>query len=146
MGLVGKNGADLPLTVDGSPLKRGVLELTRPSQTFVFTGVEERPIPSFNRGFSAPIKLSLPIESDDLRFLAAHDSDPFNRWQAVQTLAMSLLKQNVAALHAGVPARDDDGLLAALGAILADEKPEPAFIALALMPPSERRHRPRDWP
>jgi aminopeptidase N len=137
LGLVGKNGADLPLTVDGSPLQRGVLELTRPSQSFVFTGVEERPVPSFNRGFSAPIKLSLPIESEDLRFLAAHDSDPFNRWQAAQTLAMSLLKQNVAALRAGAPARDDDGLMAALGAILADEKLEPAFIALTLVPPSE---------
>src|ERR1700722_1313619 len=111
LGLVGKNGADLPLTVDGSPLQRGVLELTRPSQSFVFTGVEERPVPSFNRGFSAPIKLSLPIESRALRFLAAHDSDPFNRWQAAQTLAMSLLKQNVAALRAGAPARDDDGLM-----------------------------------
>jgi aminopeptidase N len=132
VGLVGKDGADLPLTVDGGPLQRGVLKLTRPSQTFVFTGVEERPIPSLNRGFSAPIKLSLPIESNDLRFLAAHDSDPFNRWQAVQTLAMSLLKQNVAAPRAGAPARDDDGLMAALGAILADEKLEPAFIALTL--------------
>ena len=57
----------------------------------MFSGVAERPIPSLNRGFSAPIKLSLPIEPDDLRFLAAHDPDPFNRWQAVQTLAMSLL-------------------------------------------------------
>ena len=137
VGLVGKDGADLPLALDGSPLQRGVLELTRPSQTFIFTGVEERPIPSFNRGFSAPIKLSLPIESDDLRFLAAHDSDPFNRWQAVQTLAMSLLKHNVTALRAGAPARFDDGLMTALGAILADEKLESAFIALTLPPPSE---------
>jgi aminopeptidase N len=136
VGLVGKSGGDLPLTVDGHSLERGVLELTRSSQTFVFTGVEERPIPSFNRGFSAPIKLSLPIESDDLRFLAAHDSDPFNRWQAVQTLAMSLLKQNVAALRGGGAVRDDDGLLGALGSILADEKLEAAFIALVLMPPS----------
>ena len=99
--------------------------------------VAERPIPSLNRGFSAPIKLSLPIEPDDLRFLAAHDRDPFNRWQAVQTLAMSLLNANVAALRAGAPARDDEGLMAALGAILADDKLEPAFIALTLTPPSE---------
>jgi aminopeptidase N len=137
VGLVGKNGLDLPAVLDGSPLKRGVLELTRPSQTFVFTGVEERPILSINRGFSAPIKLSLPVQSDDLRFLAAHDADPFNRWQALQTLAMSLLKQNVAALRAGAPARDDEGLTAALGAILADKKIEPTFIALTLVPPSE---------
>jgi aminopeptidase N len=137
VGLVGKTGADIALALDGRPLDRGVIELTRPSQTFVFTGVDERPIPSFNRGFSAPIKLSLPVEPNDLRFLAAHDHDPFNRWQAVQSLAMSLLTANVAALRAGAPVRDDDGLMAALGMILADDKLEPAFVALALTPPSE---------
>jgi aminopeptidase N len=136
-GLVGKDGADLPLTLDNRPLDRGVLELTQPSQSFVFTGVAERPIPSLNRGFAAPIKLSLPIEASDLRFLAAHDSDPFNRWQAVQTLAMSLLTANVAALRKGAAVRGDDGLMAALGAMLADDKQEPAFIALTLAPPSE---------
>jgi aminopeptidase N len=114
-----------------------VIELREPSQSFVFSDVAERPIPSINRGFSAPIKLSVPIEADDLRFLAAHDADPFNRWQAVQTLAMTLLKSNVAALRRGEAARGDDGLMAALGAILTDEKLEPAFIALNLVPPSE---------
>ena len=79
----------------------------------------------------------MPIEADDLRFLAAHDADPFNRWQAVQTLAMALLKANVAALRQGAPARGDDGLMTALGAILDDDKLEPAFVALKLMPPSE---------
>src|SRR5581483_11866421 len=83
------------------------------------------------------VKVSLPIESDDLRLLAAHDSDPFNRWQSVQTLAMSLLTANAAALHTGASAREDEGLLAALGAILADKTLEPALIALTLKPPSE---------
>jgi aminopeptidase N len=137
LGLVGKDGADLPLTLDGKPLARGVIELKRSSETFLFTGIAERPVPSLNRGFSAPVKLSLPIGADDLRFLAAHDSDPFNRWQAVQSLGMTLLKANVAALRAGLAARDDDGLMAALGAIIADTKLEPAFIALALSPPSD---------
>ena len=137
IGLVGKAGADLPLTLDGGPLSRGVIELKQPNQTFIFSEVGERPIPSVNRGFSAPIKLSLPIEAEDLRFLAAHDSDPFNRWQAVQTLAMSLLKSNVAALRSGATVGDDDGLMAALGAILTDDKLEPAFIALNLVPPSD---------
>src|SRR5208282_1729479 len=91
VGLVGKNGGDLPLMLDGRPLDRGVVELKEPNQSFVFTGIAERPIPSLNRGFSAPVKLALPIEYSDLRFLAAHDRDPFNNWQAVQTLAMSLL-------------------------------------------------------
>ncbi len=137
LGLVGKNSGDLPLVLNGEPLDRGVLELTQPSQSFLFTDVAERPVPSLNRGFAAPIKLALPLEPDDLRFLAAHDSDPFNRWQAVQTLAMTLLKTNVAAVRAGGPLREDDGLMAALGAILNDAKLEPAFIALTLSPPSE---------
>jgi len=137
IGLVGKAGADLPLMLDGRPLPRGVIELKEPSRSFVFTDVAERPMPSINRGFSAPVKLSLPIEPDDLRFLAAHDADSFNRWQAVQTLAMSLLTANVAALRNGAAARDDDGLMAALGAILVNDKLEPAFIALNLVPPSD---------
>ena len=137
VGLVGNSGVDLPLMLDGHPLDRGIIELAEPSQSFVFTGIAERPLPSVNRGFSAPVKLSLPIKPDDLRFLAAHDRDPFNRWQAVQTLAMSLLTDNVAALRKRAPLRDDDGLMAALAAILADGNLEPAFIALTLAPPSE---------
>jgi aminopeptidase N len=137
LGLVGKDGADLPLVLDGKLLLRGVIELTRPNQSFLFTDLTERPVPSLNRGFSAPVKLALPIDPNDLRFLAAHDCDPFNRWQAVQSLAMTTLTANVAALRAGGPAHDDDGLMVALGAILEDTKLEPAFIALTLSPPSE---------
>jgi aminopeptidase N len=137
LGLVGNNGVDLPLVANGEPPNRGVIELTQPKQSFLFTEVMERPVPSLNRGFSAPIKLTLPVEPDDLRFLAAHDSDPFNRWQAVQTLAMILLKANVTSLRGGGLAREDDGLMAALGATLNDAKLEPAYIALTLSPPSE---------
>ena len=78
----------------------------------MFTGVDERPVPSLNRGFSAPIKLTLPIAADDLRFLAAHDSDPFNRWQAVQTLAMALAHRQcrgAARRRAGARGRRPDG-------------------------------------
>jgi aminopeptidase N len=137
VGLVGKGGGDLPLALEGRPFGSGVIEVTKPAQSFVFTGVVERPIPSLNRGFSAPVKLALPIEPDDLGFLAAHDRDLFNRWQAVQTLAMSLLTANVAALRAGAPGREDERLIAALGAILGGAHVEPAFIALTLPPPSE---------
>ena len=137
LGLVGKDGSDLPLILDDEPIERGVLELTEAHRSFVFTGIAEPPIPSVNRGFSAPIKLTLPLGSDDLRFLAAHDRDLFNRWQAVQTLAMSLLTANVTALRSGGRERGDDGLVAALRAILDDATLEPAFVALALTPPSE---------
>ncbi len=135
LGLVGKDGRDLPLK--SGQVDRGVLVLSEPAQTFEFTSIEEKPVLSINRGFSAPIKLNSDLSGDDLAFLAAHDADAFNRWQALQTISMRLLIDNVAALRANQPARIDDKLIAALGTVLADSALEPAFVALALVPPGE---------
>ena len=137
LGLVGKDGRDLPLMLDGRRLDTGVIEISKPDQSFVFSGVAEPPIPSVNRNFSAPIKLNLPLDARELHFLAAHDADPFNRWQAVQTLAMSLLTDNVVALRNGAAARSDDELVDVLAGALGNRALEPAFIALTLTPPSE---------
>jgi aminopeptidase N len=137
-GLIGSDGRDMPLTLaGGQPVERGVLVIDKPAQSFVFTGVAARPVLSTNRNFSAPIKLTANLSPDDLRLMAARDSDPFNRWQAVQTLANTLLVGNVARLRAGHDVAVDEGLLDALVAILADKTLEPAFIAEALTPPSE---------
>src|SRR5262249_13343281 len=132
------DGRDLPLTLaDGQKLERGLLVLDKAAQSFLFTGVNERPVLSTNRNFSAPIRLTTNVNSDDLRLLAAHDSDPFNRWQAVQTLATALLVGKAKRLSAGQDPEVDEGLLDALATILADKSLEPAFIAEALSPPSE---------
>ena len=138
LGLLGKNGRDLPLVLaNGEKIERGVVVLSEAARTFEFTGIGEHPVLSINRGFSAPIKLVTDLDADDLAFLAAHDSDAFNRWQALQTISTRLLIDNVAALHTGKPARVDDKLIAALAAILDDRTLEPAFVALALVPPGE---------
>ncbi len=138
LGLVGPKGRDLPLVAaDGRRIANGVVTISRPAETIEFVGIAERPVPSLNRGFAAPIKLSVNLSSDDLNFLAAHDSDPFNRWQAVQTLATSLLVEHVAALRARRAPRVDEGFLAAIAAILADDALEPAFVAQAITPPGE---------
>jgi aminopeptidase N len=135
--LLDAEGRELPLALaDGSSPERGVLKLTKPEQTFVFTGLAERPVASLNRGFSAPIKLKVDRSPDDLRFLAAHDTDAFNRWEALQTLAIGLLIDKVSKRHDADP-RPELGLVEAFGLILAQETLEPAFAALALTLPSE---------
>jgi len=138
LGLVGPDGRDLPLRLaDGRTVEHGVVTLTQPTEVFVFAGVPARPVASLNRAFSAPVKLTANLTADELRFLAAHDSDPFNRWQALQTLGSTLLTDNVKALRAGAAMRTDAGLIDALGAILAEPALEPAFVAQALTVPSE---------
>jgi aminopeptidase N len=138
LGLVGRDGSDLPLKLaDGTSVPRGVLTLRKPAESFVFQDITEPPVPSINRSFSAPIKLTANISANDLRFLAARDSDAFNRWQALQTLATRLLVDNTAALRAGGTPRTDQGLNDALSALLADGALEPAFVSLLLTLPGE---------
>ncbi len=138
IGFLGPDGKDRPVTLaDGSKLERGVLTLTKAKERFVFVGLDERPVVSLNRGFSAPVKLTANLRDGDLAFLAAHDTDPFNRWQAVQTLATTLLIENVAAHRAHAPKRNADALVHALGTVLKDRGLEPAFIAQAVTLPSE---------
>jgi aminopeptidase N len=138
LGLVDKNGRDLPLCLSsGEPVRQGVVVLNESMAIFEFANLDEHPVISINRGFSAPIKLITDLSVDDLAFLAAHDSDPFNRWQALQTISMRLLIDNVDALRSGRTARKYDQLMLALATILEDAALEPAFVALALAPPGD---------
>ncbi|PLX39087.1 MAG: aminopeptidase N [Hyphomicrobiales bacterium] len=137
-GLVGPNGADLPFdAVEGAAIKDGVLHLVEGRQTVTFEGVAARPAASLLRGFSAPVKLLSNQGRNDLVFLSRHDSDPFNRWQAMQTLAMDYLVTATAMTGAGETIHADAVLIDALGSIAGDDSLEPAFRALCLQMPSE---------
>jgi len=138
IGLVGKDGRDLALKAAGARLLEGrTIVLTEQTAKFEFAGIRESPVLSINRGFSAPINLQTDLDTDDLAFLAARDSDAFNRWQALQTISMRLLLDNVAATRTGQPLRKDDRLVQAFATTLEDNSLEPAFAALALILPSE---------
>jgi aminopeptidase N len=66
-----------------------ILELKNTTQTFEFRGlINGDVLPSMLRGFSAPVKLvgSSEDEVKDWAFLAAHDTDGFNRWDSGQKL------------------------------------------------------------
>src|SRR5215204_6603814 len=69
----------------------GVFVLDSAADSITFHDVPSRPVPSLFRGFSAPVKVALDLSDDDLLALLRHDSDPFNRWQAAQTVAMRFL-------------------------------------------------------
>ncbi|MGU3493291.1 aminopeptidase N [Xanthobacteraceae bacterium A53D] len=134
IGLLGADGADLPLTLDdGRNVPHQVIEVTQAEQSFTFTNIPARPVLSLNRGFSAPINLSTDLSDEDLVFLAAHDSDPFNRFDAMQGLAIRLLK--TAAASGSLP--DAAPLTGAATRLLADDALDNAFKAQALALPGE---------
>ena len=148
IGLLGRDGRELPLTLPtAQTVERGVLRARRAAQSFTFTDVAERAGALAQPRLLGAGQAASPISrADDLRLMAAHDGDPFNRWQAVQTLATRLLVGNVARLRAGQDPELDEGLLDALAAILADDSLEPAFVAEALAAAERGGHRPRDRP
>lgn len=73
-----------------------VLELTEMKQTFTFGDLKGEVVPSLLRNFSAPIKL-VPDgnEEESVAFLAAHDTDGFNRWHAGQKLFTALIFEHL---------------------------------------------------
>ncbi len=138
VGLVGGDGADLPLRLAGDQAASGttrVLDLTEAQQDFVFEDVDQVPVPSLLRGFSAPVVLDAPRSPAQLAFLMAHDSDPFNRWDAGQELATQVLLGLIDDHRQGRPLALDPDFAQAWGQILAGYAADPAFAAEALILP-----------
>jgi aminopeptidase N len=143
IGLLDSAGRDMPLHLAGAETAARaattrVLEMTDARHVFTFTDVREQPVPSLLRGFSAPVALEYAYSDADLAFLMAHDSDPFNRWEAGQRLAMRRLLMLTEAEKVQATAdADDPDLSAALAATLNDKALDPAFRELVLALPSE---------
>ncbi len=150
VGLLNANGDDLPLQLEGAKRSEAgvhslpttiVLELTQSKQSFTFVGIKQPPVPSLLRNFSAPIVLEANYSDQQLAFLLAHDSDPFNRWEAGQRLAtrrlLSLCEEGIGPNQA-YPVTSQDELLAdALGQLLRDTSLDAAYRDLVLTLPSE---------
>ena len=140
MGLVDRaTGEALPLRLEGenaAPATERVLELTEARQRFVFEGIEAPPVPSLLRGFSAPVRLDVPLERPDLAFLLANDEDAFNRWDAGQRLALDVMGELLAQHRGGRPLVVDGRFASALADVLKGGATDPAFTARALTLPS----------
>ena len=123
LGLLAPDGTEiLPTTL---------IEMTEATHVFTHQS-PTRPTPSILRGFSAPVILLHDSTPADRALLLAHDTDPFNRWEAGRSLSKETLVDMV--LHGAPP---DQALLDGLLATLCDDSLDPAFRALALAQPSE---------
>ncbi len=135
-------GLVLPDGSDALPEVTRVLSLTDSVQSFVFDNIPAAPVASLLRNFSAPVHLDFEQPDAELAHLMAHDSDPFNRWEAGQRLATRVLLAGIAAGGEGeawIPA----SLVAAVGRVLEDgmnlgKGGDAALAAEALVLPAEQ--------
>jgi aminopeptidase N len=98
-------------------------------------------VPSLLRDFSAPVILDYDYTDIELAFLLAHDSDPFNRWEAGQRLMtrrlLALAADGVTLKQAYTANALDQLITNALSELLSDDTLDAAFRDLVLTLPSE---------
>ena len=129
LGLLDAQGRELPDSA------RTVV-LSETSQTVVFENIDAAPVPSILRGFSAPVILEHDYSDAQLLTLLAFDTDPFNRWEAGQRLALRralAAVQSTDAVHQPL----DVAYLDAMRAILRAPELDAAFKELVLTLPGE---------
>ncbi|MQT41583.1 MULTISPECIES: aminopeptidase N [unclassified Pseudomonas] len=140
LGLLNAQGAELPLQLAGESAAVGtsrVLSVTEAEQTFTFVGINEKPLPSLLRGFSAPVKLQFAYSSDQLVFLMQHDTDGFNRWDAGQQLSVQVLQTLIGQYQRGETLVMDPRLVEALRSVLTNPQLDQAMVAEMLSLPGE---------
>ena len=130
-----KDGQELKLKPNLGQIENDVFVLDSEKSELVFEALKEKPILSALRGFSAPIVLDIETTDEERLVMLAHDTDPFNRWQAAQGYAMKLLKAGAIAKREGREPYFDPRFADALAHALRGQ--DHALIAQVLAMPSE---------
>ena len=140
VGLLDKEGNELDLILEPnnepSSVKDRILLITESSQEFVFKNIDQEPIPSLLRGFSAPVRMEYPYSREELYFLMVHDSDGFNRWNAAQLLSLDIMNELQQSVAFDMPPL----LIKAFEGVLAnsfEEEVDKAMLAHLLALPTE---------
>ena len=113
-----------------------LVTLTEAQQSFSFDGFADVPVLSVNRGFSAPVSIEREVADVDLVFLAAHDDDPFARYEAMQDLVVGHLRGLLSG-EAGARESGREAIGRAFEAVLADETLDDLMRGELLMLPGE---------
>ena len=140
-GLLDGAGDDIPLQLAGENHPGDttrVLELRDWENEFTFVNLEQCPIISPLRTFSASIILQCDFSAEELAFRMAHDSDSFNRWEAGQTLALQELLRMYHNHQQGKSFSLQSTFVTAWQQALADQQADQSLLAQLLTLPSEQ--------
>lgn len=116
----------------GASLPDTLVTLTGATQRIALGAFDGRPALSVNRGFSAPVIVDFDRAQGELAWLAAHDDDPFARYEALQQLMLDTLVAAAAGNEV-----DHRAVVDAVAQTLRGRGEDPAFVAEAVLLPSE---------
>lgn len=133
VGLLSKDGLDLLKSEQGS----AVLQLQEKEQLFTFQNIQERPVVSFLRDFSAPVRVEGFQSREELALLLRADSNLFNRWDAATRLAGEIILEVAEAIQNNQIPLVDEQYLNAVSSTLTGKINDPALLALSLQLPAE---------
>ena len=133
IGLLGAGGNELLDSLDGSI----VLQLQEQEQLFTLHNITEKPVLSFLRDFSAPVKVESFQSREELSHLIRSDSNLFNRWDAATRLASEVILEVTEQLQNNLQPTVEELFLDSVSRSLAGKIDDPALLALALQLPSE---------
>lgn len=119
IGFIGSDGVEVPARAEGQA-REGMIDIRHEEETFVFEGFHTAPVLSCNRGFSAPVAVTIERTEDDLLHLFAHDTDGLSRWDAGQELMGREVRAIASRRSAGVGSPEPVRLIAAMGHALLD--------------------------
>ncbi|MCF6189910.1 MAG: aminopeptidase N [Cocleimonas sp.] len=125
------------LDEQGTVLLSDTVQLTEKEQTLVFENIPSKPLPSLLQNFSAPVKLNYDYSIDDTIFLMQYDQDDFNRWEASQRLAKTLLLEMLEAKQKGEALGVEPKVIEAYQRVLENDGLDYALRAGILILPSE---------
>jgi len=137
LGLLAADGQAESICIDGCVANEVILELIQEQQTFVFEQLDEKPIVSLLRGFSAPVVLNKEQSLEELAFLLSHDSDTFNRWDAGQKMSAQVIFGLIADIQQGREQVLNSLLVEAYANVIQQSWDDLSYFSLLLSLPAE---------
>ena len=144
LALLSDKGEELPLSLESDQQDlqmiegKAILSLKAKKKTYTFTNVAEKPVLSLLRDFSAPVRLETKENQTELLARMRIESNPFNRFEAAQVTATSLILDQASAIAAGEKrAMQTVPFVDAMKATLENPDLDKAFLAQIFTMPSE---------
>ncbi len=138
LGLLNPDGSTALVYMDNKAgSEEVIIELKEEQQTFVFEQLQENPVVSLLRGFSAPVILNMEQSLEELAFLLSHDQDTFNRWEAGQKMSCQVILGLIADCQQGREMHMNPLLVSAYTQVLQQPWEDLSYLSLLLSLPEE---------